>query len=117
MQYDESQYKSLEDALQACAVTTKIADFGMATRLQAEQSHASGVTCGTLFYMAPEVREQHKLHSESDVYSYGVMMWELMLGRLVYYSPCAPAPDTMCLFPEYHVIFRSRNCRCLVPQP
>lgn len=88
MQYDESMYKSLEDALQACAVTAKIADFGMATRLQAEQSHMSGVTCGTLFYMAPEVREQHKLHSESDAYSFGVMMWELMMGRLVYYSPC-----------------------------
>jgi serine/threonine protein kinase len=85
-------YGSLEEALAACAVVAKVADFGMSTRLQAEQTHASGVTCGTLFYMAPEVRESHKLHPESDAYSYGVMMWELMMGCLVYYSSCAAPP-------------------------
>jgi serine/threonine protein kinase len=89
LQFDASRYDTLEDALLDGAVKGKIADFGMAMRLGSEASHASSVHCGTAFYMAPEIERERKFHSESDVYAFGVMMWEIMMGCLVYYPWCA----------------------------
>jgi hypothetical protein len=89
LQFDALRYDSVEGALLDGAVKGKIADFGMAMRLGSEASHASSVHCGTAFYMAPEIERERKFHSESDVYAFGVMMWEIMMGCLVYYPWCA----------------------------
>jgi serine/threonine protein kinase len=88
LQYDDGAFESLEAALLVGAVEAKIADFGMAMHLTPERSHASGVHCGTAFYMAPEIEQEQKFHPASDVYAFGVMMWELMMGCLVYYPRC-----------------------------
>ena len=40
--------------------------------------------CGTPLYMAPEVMEG-KLHSAKvDIYSFGLMMWEMWFGKRVF---------------------------------
>lgn len=88
MQYDETRYSNLKDALSEGAAVAKIVDFGMAMRLSAKQSHETGVHCGTAFYMAPEIEQDRTLHVASDVYAFGVMMWELMMGTLVYCTRC-----------------------------
>lgn len=88
MQYDEVSHGSLSGALKKTAAVCKIADFGMARRMQGNRSYASNVRQGTPFYISPETINQHRLHRSSDVYAFGVIMWELMRGVPVFVT-CA----------------------------
>jgi serine/threonine protein kinase len=88
VQYDETAFSSLMDALAYGAAVVKIADFGMAMRMESNQTHASDVHRGTFFYMAPETKQHRELYPASDVYAFGIMMWELMMGTLVYCARC-----------------------------
>jgi serine/threonine protein kinase len=90
MQYDSSQWPSIQQALAACEFEAKITDFGMALQLGPGQRHASNVKQGTPFYIAPEVLRWHHLHQASDVYAFGVIMWEVMKGCMAYKRECAP---------------------------
>jgi serine/threonine protein kinase len=60
--------------------TAKIADFGLSQQL-ASQSSAGGHTAGTLEYMAPEASEQRGSSFKSDVFSFGVLMFDLLMRR------------------------------------
>lgn len=91
MQFDS--VGDIETAVATGVVVPKIADFGMALRMHDGVSGGSGGGGqGTPFYAAPEVVERRQVHRGGDVYSFGVMMWELICGSTVYLSPCAPPP-------------------------
>jgi Serine/threonine protein kinase len=59
----------------------KVVDFGFA-KLITETSTTSGAVVGTPYYMSPEQCLGEPLDSRSDVYSLGVMFYEMLSGKL-----------------------------------
>ncbi|MBA0620960.1 hypothetical protein Godav_006623, partial [Gossypium davidsonii] len=59
----------------------KIADFGLARSFQEDQSHISTAIAGTLGYMAPEYLAHGQLTEKADVYSFGVLLLEIVTGK------------------------------------
>jgi serine/threonine-protein kinase len=63
--------------------TPKIADFGLAKKLDEAGLTASGAVMGTPSYMAPEQASGHSKGSgvAADVYALGAILYELLTGR------------------------------------
>lgn len=61
----------------------KLVDFGVA-RWQDAQVTRTGVTLGTPAYMAPEQLSGEPADASTDTYALGVMLYELLSGRLPY---------------------------------
>jgi serine/threonine protein kinase len=59
----------------------KIADFGLAKLFPEDESHVSTRVAGTYGYMAPEYAMQGQLTVKADVYSFGVLLLEVVTGR------------------------------------
>ena len=66
--------------------TVKIADVGLAKA----EVDITGTLAGTPVYMAPEVRHSRVYDSKADIYSLGLIMWEMWYGQGVF----ADAPGT-----------------------
>ncbi|GLC35482.1 hypothetical protein PLESTB_000202500 [Pleodorina starrii] len=58
-------------------VIAKVADFGLSTRMEHTETHLSSCFQGTLTHMAPEVMLEGRISKAADVYSFGILMWEL----------------------------------------
>ncbi|TQD74383.1 hypothetical protein C1H46_040095 [Malus baccata] len=59
----------------------QVADFGLAKLALDSNTHVTTRVMGTFGYMAPEYATSGKLTDKSDVYSYGVVLLELITGR------------------------------------
>nr|GMC59728.1 cysteine-rich receptor-like protein kinase 2 [Ipomoea batatas] len=59
----------------------KIADFGLARLLPENQSHVSTKFAGTLGYTAPEYAIHGHLSEKVDIYSFGIVVLEIISGR------------------------------------
>jgi eukaryotic-like serine/threonine-protein kinase len=60
----------------------KLLDFGIARTEHASDLTLAGYLVGSLSYMSPEQMKGHKATARSDLYSVGVMLYELLTGRL-----------------------------------
>lgn len=58
-----------------------VADFGLAKLSNDNHTHVSTRVMGTFGYLAPEYASSGKLTEKSDVFSFGVMLLELITGR------------------------------------
>uniref|UniRef100_A0A453T2A7 Protein kinase domain-containing protein n=1 Tax=Aegilops tauschii subsp. strangulata TaxID=200361 RepID=A0A453T2A7_AEGTS len=61
----------------------KLSDFGLAKTLQMEETKVFTDVGGTIGYMDPEYITHSKLTCASDIYSFGVVVLQLLSGRKV----------------------------------
>jgi serine/threonine-protein kinase len=60
----------------------KITDFGIARTLTEEGLTADGRVLGTTDYVSPEQALGHKVTPQSDIYSLGVVLYEMLTGEV-----------------------------------
>ena len=59
----------------------KIMDFGLAKLKGVTRVTKTGTTLGTLQYMSPEQAEGKEVDGRSDIFSFGVIVYEMVTGR------------------------------------
>lgn len=62
-------------------LNAKVADFGLSRLASPGLSHVSTCAQGTLGYLDPEYYRNYQLTDKSDVYSYGVVLLELLTSQ------------------------------------
>ena len=88
----------------------KVTDFGIARSLEAEGLTAPGRVLGTTDYVSPEQARGHDVTEQSDVYSLGMVLFEMLTGEVPYTADSQvavamkhvrePLPDVQRLRPE-----------------
>lgn len=59
----------------------KVADFGLARQVGSPQMTATGVLVGTASYLPPELVTHSRPDARSDIYSTGVVLFEMLTGK------------------------------------
>lgn len=65
------------------SLSAQLADFGLSRVLDREtHTHISTQTYGTVAYQPPELLSNSRLTPSADIYSFGILMWELTAGEV-----------------------------------
>lgn len=73
----------------------KLADFGIARIIDSKHNRESNMAVGTVYYISPEQASGRKIGPGSDIYSLGVMMYEMATGRLPFSASDTSAVSRM----------------------
>src|ERR687894_2922516 len=90
--------------------SAKVTDFGIARTLDQEQLTADGRVLGTTDYVSPEQALGHPVTGQSDLYSLGIVLFEMLTGDVPFHGENQVAvamkhvreamPDVQALRPE-----------------
>jgi eukaryotic-like serine/threonine-protein kinase len=104
----------------------KVTDFGIA-RAGASEMTETGSIMGTAQYLSPEQAQGHAVTATSDVYSIGVMLYEMLAGRLPFEGDSAvavalkhlsePPPPLSQLRPDIHPALEAVVMAALAKDP
>ncbi|MBA0768262.1 hypothetical protein Gotri_017077 [Gossypium trilobum] len=72
----KSSYILLDSNLEA-----RVSDFGLAKLLEDEETHITTIVAGTFGYLAPEYMVSRRATDKTDVYSFGVLVLEVLSGK------------------------------------
>ncbi|KAL8144093.1 hypothetical protein V2J09_017125 [Rumex salicifolius] len=61
-------------------LNAKISDFGLAKLIAPSMTHISTKVAGTFGYLAPEYAMHGRLNRKADIYSFGVLLLEIVFG-------------------------------------
>ena len=62
--------------------TIKVADFGIARFARGDQRTITDLAIGSVHYISPEQARGEKTDEKADIYSVGVMLYEMLTGKL-----------------------------------
>lgn len=130
--FKSSNVMLVETPAGSAKVRAVVTDFGLARAAVAPQSVATlsnpGDVLGTPAYMAPEQLEDGEITSASDIYSFGIVMYEMVTGKLPWQGESGfamaikrlqatlpPSPRTYA--PELDGVWESTILRCLERLP
>jgi serine/threonine-protein kinase len=82
------------------ALSVKVVDFGAAKLLGGARLTKSGFVFGTPHYMAPELVSGKAIDARVDVYALGVMLYQMVTGRLPFEAETYMAVLTQHMFVE-----------------
>jgi len=101
----------------------KIMDFGLAKALE-ESRMEQTIVGGTPYYMSPEQTLGESVDHRSDIYSLGVTMFEIILGRLPftsgdvgYHHVHTPPPDPRSIDPDIPESLSHAILTCMEKDP
>jgi tetratricopeptide (TPR) repeat protein len=105
----------------------RVADFGLAKSLETRDSTLTAATVGTPAYLSPEAAEGKATDARSDIYSLGIILYEMVTGKRPFESETAagylhqhiqakPVPPSS-LNPQVPVSLEKVILKCLEKDP
>jgi len=105
----------------------RIMDFGIAHSVKSKGLTGAGMIIGTPEYMSPEQVEGKPVDARSDIYSTGIILFEMLTGQVPFEAETAfavgykhknePVPDPRSINPQINKNLSQMVLRCLEKDP